>query len=139
MNPYFKKRYWKNALRKKWKAWKVSFGAYRKNFSIKSVSKFLIWKLTRKEEKTTLPRFRLLPKISARHFWFALKSPKRPWWVIVTGLTFLSLLLGVPAYFFGYPLLKEYKFHRFNKTARAALHNGDTYTALLTAQAAHLL
>ena len=139
MNPYFKKRYWKNTLRKKWKAWKVSFAAYRKNFSIKSVSKFLIWKLTRKEEKTTLPRFRLLPKISARHFWFALKSPKRPWWVIVTGLTFLSLLLGVPAYFFGYPLLKEYKFHRFNKTARAALHNGDTYTALLTAQAAHLL
>ncbi len=35
--------------------------------------------------------------------------------------------------------MREYKFHRFNKTAKAALKNGDTYTALLTAQTAHLL
>lgn len=77
--------------------------------------------------------------MSAGHFWFTLKSPKKPWWLIVGGFTFILFLLGLPAYFLGYPLLREYKFHRFEKTANAALENGDTYTALLTAQTAHLL
>ena len=51
---------------------------------------------------------------------------------------FIVLLLGAPLFFFGYPRLKEYKVYRFQKTARAALENNETYTALQTSLAAEL-
>jgi hypothetical protein len=139
MHPYFQKRFWKNKLRKKRKTWSVSVHEFRRKFSSRKIYKFFLWKLTRKDDNSRRKRFRLWPKISARRFRFALKSPKKPWWIIVGGLSLITLVAGLPTYFVGYPLLREYKFHRFNKTAKAALKNGDTYTALLTAQTAHLL
>ena len=55
------------------------------------------------------------------------------------GLALFVLITGLPSFFIGYPLLREYKFHRFHKTAKIALAQNDTYTAILTAQTAHLL
>ena len=139
MHRYFYKRYWKNSFRKKRKAWSISFLEFRRKFSTRSIYKFLIWKITRRDEAYKSSKIKLFPKMSSRRFWFTLKSPKKPWWVIVGGLTLILILLGLPAYFLGYPLLREYKFRRFEKTAKAALENGDNYTALATAQTAHLL
>ena len=54
-------------------------------------------------------------------------------------IALVLVLTGVPGAYFGYPLLKEYKFKRFEKTARSALQNGDLQTALLTSQAAYII
>lgn len=139
MYPYYKKRFWKSVLRKKKKAWSVSADEFRKKISTRKIYKFLLWRLARKEDKARRPSFRIWPKISARHFWFALKAPKKPWWIVTGGLALFVLITGLPSFFIGYPLLREYKFHRFHKTARTALTQDDTYTAILTAQTAHLL
>ena len=37
------------------------------------------------------------------------------------------------------PLLKELKFHRFDKAARSAYHTGDYSTALLTSQTCNII
>ena len=139
MHPFLEKFFWKTWFRKKKKSWNVALVEARKKFTHKEFYQYLLWKLTKSEEKKPRRKFRLFPRISPGHLWFALKSPKKPWWIL-TGSLFLGLTaLGFPAYFLGYPLLKEYKFERFKKTARAALDNGDLHTSLLTSQAAHLL
>jgi hypothetical protein len=139
MHRYFQKRFWKSVLRKKKKVWSVSTNELRRKFSTRKIYKFLLWRLTRKEDKARKRRFRIWPKISAGHLWFAIKAPKKPWWIVAGGLALFVIITALPAFFIGYPLLREYKFQRFHKTAKAALAKDDTYTALLTAQTAHLL
>lgn len=139
MYPLFKKLFWKTWFRRKKKGWGLLLKGYRQKISSRTFYKFLFWKLTRKREiKQRLP-LRLFPRISFRRFWFAFKSPQKPWWVTAGGITLGIMLLGLPAYLIGFPLLKEYKFHRFEKTAKIAFENGELHTALLTSQAAHLL
>jgi len=139
MHPFFEKLFWKTWLRKKRKAWKISFSEKKKFFTGKRLYAYLFWELTKKEKYPRKFRFKkLLPKDGLGKFFFILKSPQKPWW-FTSGITLaILLILGTPLFFFGYPRLKEYKVYRFQKTARAALENNETYTALQTSLAAEL-
>ena len=139
MHRYFYKRYWKNSFRKKKESLVHFFLEFRGNFPLGRSTNSSFGRSHEEMRHIKAQRLNFSLKCLLRRFWFTLKSPKKPWWVIVGGLTLILILLGLPAYFLGYPLLREYKFRRFEKTAKAALENGDNYTALLTAQTAHLL
>ena len=139
MHPFFEKLFWKTWIRKKRKAWIISVSEKKKFFTRKRLYAYLFWELTKKEKYPRKFRFKkLVPEISYRRLRFISKSYKKPWWFTSGIAVFFFLILGTPLFFFGYPWLKEYKVHRFQKTARAALENNETYTALQTSLAAEL-
>jgi hypothetical protein len=91
-----------------------------------------LWKFTKTEKNKKKVQLRISSPISKRKFSFLLKTNYKPWWWKTVITSILIILLGIPAAYFGYPRLKEYKVYRFQKTARAALENNETYTALQT-------
>jgi tetratricopeptide (TPR) repeat protein len=139
MHPFFEKLFWKTWLRKKRKAWKIFFYEKKRFFTRKRLYAYLFWELTKKAKHPRKFRFKnFIPKISYRKIRFISKSQKKPWWFTSGIAVSLLLVLATPLFLFGYPMLKEYKVHRFQKTARAALENNETYTALQTSLAAEL-
>ncbi|NDG99861.1 MAG: hypothetical protein EBY43_02040, partial [Opitutae bacterium] len=63
MHPFFEKLFWKTWIRKKRKAWKISFSEKKKFFTGKRLYAYLFWELTKKEKYPRKFRFKkLLPK-----------------------------------------------------------------------------
>ena len=144
LNPlslYLTKFFWKTWFKKKRKAWKVFLFELKRKITRPRLYKYLLWKLTKKDKNAKIFRFKF-PKnlpLTKGKFLFLLKAKKKPWWWNLSLIALVLVLTGVPGAYFGYPLLKEYKFKRFEKTARSALQNGDLQTALLTSQAAYII
>jgi len=137
---YFTKYFWKKWYKKKKKSWQVFVFETKKKYQRKRTYKYAFWKLTKKEKYPKKFRLRkLLPKVSYRKLRFITKSHKKPWWFTSGIVLALLLFLGMPVFFLGYPMLKEYKVYRFQKTARAALENNETNTALQTSLVAEII
>jgi hypothetical protein len=137
---YFTKYFWKKWYKKKKKSWQVFVFETKKKYQRKRTYKYAFWKLTKKEKYPKKFRLRkLLPKVSYRKLRFIAKSHKKPWWFTSGIVLALLLFLGMPVFFLGYPMLKEYKVYRFQKTARAALENNETNTALQTSLVAEII
>jgi hypothetical protein len=144
LNPlslYLTKFFWKTWLKKKRKAWKVFLFELKRKITQPRLYQYLLWKLTKKDKNAKTFRFKF-PKnlpLTKGKFLFLLKAKKKPWWWSLSLIALVLVLIGVPSVYLGYPLLKEYKFKRFEKTARSALQNGDLQTSLLTSQAAYII
>ena len=144
LNPlslYLTKFFWKTWLKKKRKAWKVFLFELKRKITQPRLYQYLLWKLTKKDKNAKTFRFKF-PKnlpLTKGKFLFLLKAKKKPWWWNLSLIALVLVLIGVPSVYLGYPLLKEYKFKRFEKTARSALQNGDLQTSLLTSQAAYII
>ncbi len=144
LNPlslYLTKFFWKTWLKKKRKAWKVFLFELKRKITQPRLYQYLLWKLTKKDKNAKTFRFKF-PKnlpLTKGKFLFLLKAKKKPWWWSLSLIALVLVLIGVPSVYIGYPLLKEYKFKRFEKTARSALQNGDLQTSLLTSQAAYII
>ena len=121
MHPFLK-LFWKTWLRKKRKAWKISFSEKKKFFTRKRLYAYLFWELTKKEKYPRKLRFKkLLPKDGLGKFFLYSNLPENPGGLPqqLRSLCYFSWEFSL--FFFGYPRLKEYKVYRFQKTARAAL------------------
>jgi len=144
LNPlslYLTKFFWKTWFKKKRKAWKVFLFELKRKITQPQLYQYLLWKLTKKDKNAKIFKFKF-PKnlpLTKGKFLFLLKAKKKPWWWSLSLVALVLVLIGFPAAYLGYPLLKEYKFKRFEKTARSALKNGDLQTALLTSQAAYII
>ena len=138
MHLYFTKYFWKKWYQKKRKAWQVFVFETKKKYRRKRTYKYVFWKFTKTEKNKKKVQLRISSPISKRKFSFLLKTNYKPWWWRTVITSIFIVFLGIPAAYFGYPRLKEYKVHRFQKTARAALENNETYTALQTSLAAEL-
>lgn len=135
---YFTKYFWKKWYQKKRKAWHVFVFETKKKYRRKRTYKYVFWKFTKTEKNKKKVQLRLTSPISKRKFSFLLKTNYKPWWWRTVITSIFIVFLGIPAAYFGYPRLKEYKVYRFQKTALAALENNETYTALQTSLAAEL-
>ena len=144
LNPlslYLTKFFWKTWFKKKRKAWKVFLFELKRKITQPRLYQYLLWKLTKKDQNAKIFKFKF-PKnlpLTKGKFLFLLKAKKKPWWWSLSWIALVLVLIGFPGAYLGYPLLKEYKFKRFEKTARSALQNGDLQTALLTSQAAYII
>ena len=144
LNPlslYLTKFFWKTWFKKKRKAWKVFLFELKRKITQPQLYQYLLWKLTKKDKNAKIFKFKF-PKnlpLTKGKFLFLLKAKKKPWWWSLSWIALVLVLIGFPAAYLGYPLLKEYKFKRFEKTARSALKNGDLQTSLLTSQAAYII
>ena len=144
LNPlslYLTKFFWKTWFKKKRKAWKVFLFELKRKITQPQLYQYLLWKLTKKDKNAKIFKFKF-PKnlpLTKGKFLFLLKAKKKPWWWSLSWIALVLVLIGFPGAYLGYPLLKEYKFKRFEKTARSALKNGDLQTSLLTSQAAYII
>jgi len=144
LNPlslYLTKFFWKTWFKKGRKAWKVFLFELKRKITQPQLYQYLLWKLTKKDKNAKIFKFKF-PKnlpLTKGKFLFLLKAKKKPWWWSLSWIALVLVLIGFPGAYLGYPLLKEYKFKRFEKTARSALKNGDLQTSLLTSQAAYII
>ena len=144
LNPlslYLTKFFWKTWFKKKRKAWKVFLFELKRKITQPQLYQYLLWKLTKKDKNAKIFKFKF-PKnlpLTKGKFLFLLKAKKKPWWWSLSLVALVLVFIGFPSFYLGYPLLKEYKFKRFEKTARSALKNGDLQTSLLTSQAAYII
>ena len=136
---YFTKYFWKKWYQKKKKSLQVFVFETKKKYRRKRTYKYVLWKFTKTEKNKKKVQLRISSPISKRKFSFLLKTNYKPWWWRIFISSILIVILGIPSAYFGYPKLKEYKFYKFKKTARAALQSDDMQTALLTSQTAYLL
>ncbi len=139
VHPYLERLFWKVLLRKKIKAFRIFLSDNKRKLQRKRLLKYLIWKSLRsKNKEPSFPRLRLKTP-SLRFLRFLWKNPDqasglKPW---IYGLC--VLVVFAIAVFLAYPLLRELKGEKFERTSIAAFKQQDFKTALLTAQAARLI
>jgi len=142
MNPYFQKLFWKTFFRRKRAEVAVFFKDWTRKLKNRETYRFFLWKLTREGTKK---RKKILPPTKKRWLFYKpryikifLTSSKRPRWIPIT-LTLVCVSGLIAGTFFAtFPVLKEYKFGKYKRTARAALRGEDYSTALLTSLTAYL-
>jgi len=143
MNPYFQKLYWKTFFRRKRKEFKVFFKDGANKIKNRETYRFLIWKLTRegiKKRKNNLPEKKRKRWLfyKPRYLKIFFNSSKKPRWFLISSSVTVVFLITAAIIAISFPILKEYKFRKFEKTARAAFKNDDFHTSLLTSLTAHL-
>ena len=141
MNPLFTKFFWKLHFRRKKAEWNVFLIESKKQLS-KNKFKYLLWLLKRNPKNSRFAVKKVKKRwlfYKPRYIGIFLKSSKKPRWAII-GFTFLVIgISGTIFVILSLPLLKELKFHRFEKTARSAFQNEDYSTALLTSKTCYLI
>jgi tetratricopeptide (TPR) repeat protein len=141
MNPLFTKFFWKLHFRRKKAEWNVFLIESKKQLS-KNKFKYLLWLLKRNPKNSRFAVKKVKKRwlfYKPRYIGIFLKSSKKPRWAIIGFSFILVSILGTILVMVSFPLLKELKFHRFEKTSRTAFQNGDYSTALLTAQTCYII
>ena len=142
MSVFFTKSYWKFIFQRKVKSLRIwrrnafDFSKRKKRLS------YILWIVNRSGKGPSWRFWRGWKRpqwTSPRFVRFLFKTGQRP---LPLKLAFLALIL-IPVLGFtiwiGYPMLKEVKAYRLNKTAKAALEAKDYRTAFLTSQSSNLL
>ncbi len=141
MNPLFTKFFWKLYFRRKKAEWNVFWIETQKFFS-KNKVKYLFWALKRNPKNSRYAVKKVKKRwlfYKPRYIGIFFKSSKKPRWAILCFSFFVGGLLLSLVALLSVPLLKEFKFHRFQKTATSAFASGDFTTSLLTAQTCFLI
>jgi hypothetical protein len=141
MNPLFTKFFWKLHFRRKKAEWNVFLIESKKRLS-KNKFKYLLWLLKRNPKNSRFAVKKVKKRwlfYKPRYIGIFLKSSKKPRWAIIGFTFFLVGILGTVVILVSLPLLKELKYHRFEKASLSAFENGDYSTALLTSQTCFLI
>ena len=141
MNPLFTKFFWKIYFRRKKAEWNVFLIESKKRIT-KNKFKYLLWLLKRNPKNSRFAVKKIKKRwifYKPRYIGIFLKSSKKPRWAIIGFTFFLVSISGTILILASIPLLKELKFHRFDKAARSAYHTGDYSTALLTSQTCNII
>ena len=139
MHPFFEKLFWKTWLRKKRKAWKISFSEKKKFFTRKRLYAYLFWELTKKEKYPRKFRFKkFLPKGGLGKFFLYSNLPKNPGGLPQELRSLCYFSWEYPSFSLATLGLRNTRFIVSKKPPGAALENNETYTALQTSLAAEL-
>ena len=142
MNPYFEKLFWKTYFRRKKKEAAVFYRDGVRKLKDPETYKYFRWRLLKDRKKK-----RKTPTNKKRKRWLFykprflkifFKSSKKPRWFLIGSTLTVVSLIAAAIIVISFPILKEYKFRKFEKTARAAFKNEDFHTSLLTSLTAHL-
>ena len=133
---YFTKYFWKKWYVKNEEVLENILFEKKKFITRKGLISYVFWELTKTEKNKKGSTSKILSK-KQKEIFFLLKTNYKPWWWR-TVITLFIIAVGNSYGLFWVPETEKIQGLPFPKTARAALENNETYTALQTSLAAEL-